>query len=75
MTQILLSGVPLSQTQGVLALLQRRKGGVTAWDIMIAGYGMRAAARIADLRAAGHSITTTMVETDGHRVARYRLGK
>ena len=33
----------------------------------------RLGARIFDLRQAGHDIRTTMVETCGKRVARYRL--
>ena len=37
-------------------------------------YGcFRLAARIADLRSAGHTIETTMVDRDGKRFAKYRL--
>ncbi len=65
-----------SQTDAILRLLRDNPDGITALDVFKAGYGMRAAARIADLRAAGNDISAEMVTTDsGKRVARYRLAR
>jgi hypothetical protein len=39
-------------------------------------YGcFRLSARIHALREAGHDISTTLIEIDGHKVAQYRLAK
>jgi hypothetical protein len=39
-------------------------------------YGcFRLSARIHALREAGHEISTTLIEIDGHKVAQYRLAK
>lgn len=65
----------MTQTDGVYALLRRRpKRGITALDVFRAGYGMRAAARVADLRKRGVAIEADIVKLpSGQRVARYRL--
>ena len=65
----------MTQNETILALLRDRgPRGLTALEALTAGAGMRLAARISDLRAAGHLITTETVTTpNGARVARYRL--
>jgi hypothetical protein len=65
----------MTQTEAVLALLRSRGSeGLTALDALGIVGTMRLAARISDLRAAGHLITTETVTTpNGARVARYRL--
>lgn len=68
----------MTQTEAVLAELRRRgPAGLTALEAMAAGCGMGLAARVADLKAAGHRIDSTMVTVPTRgapaRVARYVL--
>lgn len=64
----------MPQTELVLRLLRNNPEGITALDALHWGAGLRLAARISDLRSAGHDITTTIVKTpNGSRIARYRL--
>jgi hypothetical protein len=65
----------MTQTEQILELLRwARDDGITAMDALRDASCFRLAARISDLRVAGHDITSTM-ETlpGGKRVARYRL--
>ena len=63
------------QVDDLLDLLRYRGDrGITAVDALNEVGSFRLAARIADLRAEGHEITSTMETTaTGKRVARYRL--
>ena len=69
----------MTQNDAILRLLTERPEGITQLDalrpVWDGGAGcFRLAARIADLRAAGHDIQSEMVTTDsGKRVARYTL--
>ena len=65
----------LTQTDMILSLLRARGDrGCTAMDALNEVGSFRLAARIADLRADGHTITSTMETTaTGKRIARYRL--
>ena len=65
----------MTQTEQVLDLLRYRGDrGITAMDALQEAGSFRLAARIADLRAEGHDITSTMETTaTGKRIARYRL--
>jgi hypothetical protein len=55
-------------------MLEERPDGITALDALRDAGCMRLAARISDLRAAGHDIGSEMVTVgSGKRVARYRL--
>ena len=65
----------MTQTESVLAVLRARGGeGLTALEALQLVGTMRLAARIADLKAQGHPITTELVTTPGGaRVARYVL--
>ena len=65
----------MTQNEDVLSLLRwRGHDGITAMDALHTVGTFRLAARIADLRADGHVITSEMVTLhDGRRVARYRL--
>lgn len=65
----------LTQTERILALLRERGAeGITPKEALAEVGTMRLAARIADLRAAGHLITTETITTpNGARVARYVL--
>lgn len=61
----------MSQTEKILSHLKRRP--LTPLQAL-EHYGcFRLAARISDLRNKGHLITTEIIETNGKRVARYRL--
>jgi len=64
-----------SQTERILALLRERgRLGLTPKEALAEVGTMRLAARIADLRAAGHLISTeTFTTPNGARVARYVL--
>lgn len=63
-----------SQTEIILGMLRAHPEGITSLDALRACGTMRLAARISDLKARGHDITTEMVKLDnGKRVARYRL--
>jgi hypothetical protein len=62
-----------TQADGVLAMLKANPEGITALDVLKAGYGMRAAARISDLRGRGYVITTYLVKRERARVALYKL--
>ena len=58
----------------VLSILQRRKSrGITAMDALAEIGCMRLAARIYDLRMAGHDIETRIEEYGTSRIARYVL--
>ena len=62
----------MSQSDRILSHLKRRT--LTPLQAL-EHYGcFRLAARISDLRNKGHKITTEIIETNGKRVARYRLG-
>lgn len=64
----------MNQTDHILALLQ--KAPLTALGALKLADVFRLAARIADLREAGHHIRTDMIRTGtGKRVARYTLVK
>jgi len=65
----------LSQTERILALLRERgRLGLTPKEALAEVGTMRLAARIADLRAAGHLISTETFTTPNRaRVARYVL--
>ena len=65
----------MTQTTDILALLRfRGERGLTALDAFGIVGSMRLAARIADLKADGYTITSTMETTPrGARVARYRI--
>ena len=62
-----------NQADRILALLRERPAGITAIDALNEVGSFRLAARIADLREAGHVITTETIERGGKRFARYRL--
>lgn len=62
-----------TQADAILAMLKEHPEGVTALDILKAGYGMRAAARISDLRQRGYVITTYTVKREKARVGLYKL--
>jgi hypothetical protein len=64
-----------TQCQLILTLLRAYGDrGLTAMDALREANCFRLAARIADLKAEGHDITSTMETTDtGKRIARYRL--
>lgn len=62
----------MTQTDQILAALQR--GPITALDALRDFGCFRLAARINDLRRAGHQITTHTIEAPGGaKVAQYRL--
>ena len=61
----------MSQTQKILRALQTRP--LTQADAIDLCRCYRLAARINDLRAAGHNIITETIEHDGIRFARYHL--
>jgi hypothetical protein len=60
----------MSAATRVLTMLGRRKNGVTVEHFP---RGYRLAARIHDLRCAGHAIVTIIDETSAGRIARYVL--
>ena len=64
----------MTQTETILRLLQERPEGITAIDALNEAGSFRLAARISDLKAAGHRIDSEM-ETlpNGKHVKRYRL--
>jgi len=60
--------------EAVLVLLQKRGAyGATDRDCLLYAHTSRAAARVWELRQAGHEITTTLETKRGVRYARYRL--
>lgn len=62
----------MSQCQDILTMLER--GPVTAIDALQQTGCFRLAARIADLRAAGHDIETNTITTPmGKHIAQYTL--
>lgn len=65
----------MTQTERVLELLRARGDrGLTALEALESGAGMRLAARIADLKAAGNRIKVETITTkNGARVAKYVL--
>ena len=63
----------MTQTQSILLHLKRERG-ITPLEALRRYGCFRLAARIAELRAAGHDILTQRVEVRGGKnVARYRL--
>lgn len=64
-----------TQSQSEWVLAQLRSGyALTALDALRSGNIMRLAARIRDLREAGHAISTSeRVLPNGKRIAEYRL--
>jgi hypothetical protein len=57
-------------------MLIERPEGITALDALDGAGSFRLAARIADLRAAGHDIVTEMETlSNGKRIARYHLAR
>lgn len=66
-----------TQASAILAHLRSHPEGLTALEAMNLGFGMRLAARIADIKgmlAADEVIVVTDEPHDGGRHARYRLG-
>jgi len=64
----------MSQNDTILQMLRERENGVTPMDALLEAGSMRLAARISDLRAAGHDIHRLDYRTaNGRRVARYVL--
>jgi hypothetical protein len=65
----------MTQNDEVLALLRGAgEHGITSLEALYAVGSFRLAARIADLKAEGHVITSTLEPTpSGKHVARYRL--
>lgn len=63
----------MSQNNLILSHLKRAP--ITPLDALERYGCFRLAARIADLRSAGHAIKTEWVERQGKRYARYRLAK
>jgi hypothetical protein len=64
----------LAQTRVILQMLRDSPDGITSMDALRECGCFRLAARIADLRAEGHDISSEMVTVpSGKRVARYRL--
>lgn len=62
-----------SQTKRILAYLQKGSGITPLYALRMFGC-LRLGARIYDLKKAGHSIATEIVDVgDGKRVARYKL--
>jgi hypothetical protein len=61
----------MSQTTEILDMLKR--GPVTAMDALQKAGCFRLAARIADLRQAGHHIETETIEVNGKHIAQYTL--
>jgi len=60
----------MSQASDILAHLQKRKS-ITPLDAFTLYRCMRLAARIQDLRDAGHKILTRMEKNNGKKYARY----
>lgn len=64
----------MTQTQGILRLLEDYPDGITAIDALNEVGCFRLAARISDLKAEGHDIVSEMVTLpNGKRVAKYWL--
>ena len=63
----------MSQEKAILSHLKR--GPITPLDALERYGCFRLAARISDLRSAGHPIKTEWLERQGKRYARYRLAK
>ena len=63
----------MSQTQQILELL--KKGPITGLDALQKANCLRLAARVLELKALGHVITTETVKENGKKFARYRLVK
>lgn len=61
----------MTQTEHILAELQR--GPLTPLDALERCGCLRLAARISDLKAAGHTILTERVSANGKTFAQYRL--
>ena len=63
-----------TQAAVILQMLRENPQGITSLDALRACGTLRLAARISDLKAAGHEIESVMVTLEnGKRVARYRL--
>lgn len=70
----------LSQTDMILALMRRRKKGITGKDAYIYAHSMNLPQRIYDLKQRGHKIVDNYVEVtnefgEKYRVKQYRLVK
>ena len=65
--------VTLTQRGVILALLRLRPQGITPLEALDDLGCMRLAARIAELREAGHNIVTVNESANGKHYARYRL--
>lgn len=64
----------MNQNDTILQMLRERENGITPMDALLEAGSMRLAARISDLRAAGHDIERHPYRTaNGRRVARYVL--
>lgn len=61
----------MSQSTQILDMLKR--GPVTALDALQQAGCFRLAARIAELRQAGHHIETETIEVNGKHIAQYKL--
>jgi hypothetical protein len=62
----------MSQSAEILRLLQAGKA-ITALDAVREFRCLRLAARIADLKADGHKITSTIITKNGKHFASYKL--
>lgn len=62
----------MSQCQRILNYMKQGKS-LTPTQALSRFGCFRLAARIADLKESGHTITTEMVKRDGKRFAKYRL--
>ena len=70
----------LSQTDMILALMRRRKRGITGKDAYIYAHSMNLPQRIYDRKQRGHKIVDNYVEVtnefgEKYRVKQYRLVK
>lgn len=64
-----------TQKLKVLNHLRDRKNGLSSWEAIVNYRITRLAARIADLKEDGHTISAQMEEENGKRFARYYLIK
>ena len=63
----------MSQTERLLKYLRCHPEGITPLEALETIGTMRLAARVADLRASGYTITAEDVSVNGKRFARYHL--
>lgn len=63
------------ESQNKVVLKHLKNGPITVWDAIRHYRIMRLAARIDDLRHAGHNIITHLINQNGKRYAEYHLIK